>query len=81
MSDFSLGDELEIVGTMQPGTVLRVQYGGLDLAGNFSGWSDERRITLPAAGCSAEGGVPLGLLPLLLLGVPGWRRNARGVGP
>jgi len=71
--------EVEIFGDIGPGARLSVRWSTVDLAGNFSGWSEETKDTMPAAGCVSVGDgrisqaalLPVGLL--LLLG--GWRRR------
>jgi MYXO-CTERM domain-containing protein len=55
-----------------------LSYGGFDIAGNFSGWSEPETVTVRTrAGCDASGsGQPLGLAGLLVLGgLVGLRRR------
>ncbi len=64
-----------------PGASADAQWGALDLAGNFSGWSEATEIVIPPAGCScsAQGNsTPAGLAALLafmLLASAGRRRR------
>ncbi len=79
--DMSLSGELAWSGRAQPGTELRVRFATLDVAGNFSGWSEVEPVPWPLAGCTCDAGgqaAGLALLPLLLL-VARRRRGAGGV--
>jgi len=64
-----------------PGASADAQWGALDLAGNFSGWTEPTEIVIPPAGCScsAQGsGAPahsLALLAFALLAGAGRRRR------
>lgn len=44
----------ELAGEIPPATRLHLRAGSMDLAGRFSGWSEERSVTMPAAGCSSS---------------------------
>jgi len=88
VSELSLDGELDLgVGgcrwswpEAKPGATADAQWGALDLAGNFSGWTEPTEIVIPAAGCSCStqgAGVPAGsgaILALLLL-IGGGRRR------
>ncbi len=65
----STDGELTVEGWMQPTTRVEVRLGAVDLAGNFSGWSEPDTATMPAAGCSTERTWDQAALLLLLLGV------------
>ncbi len=60
-----------------PGASTGVRWGAFDLAGNFSGWSDEVTVTVPPAGCtcSSVGSPASGLAGLMLLGLVVLRRR------
>lgn len=70
VADARADSTLGIHDELPPATRLRLHVGTFDLAGNFSGWSDEVVTTMPAAGCqsSQELGPVVGLMGLLLLG-------------
>jgi len=61
-----------------PGVSTDMRVGSFDVAGNFSGWSEDESITIPPAGCSAAGSsAPVGMLALLMLsGLIGVRRRS-----
>jgi len=77
VEDLAEGSRVEMTGTFQPGGRLDYRFSALDLAGNFSGWSEPHRVTMPLAGCSAthESWLPL-LLPLPLLRLVRRRRSS-----
>jgi uncharacterized protein (TIGR03382 family) len=61
----------------EPNATTEVRYGAFDLAGNFSGWTEADKITLPAAGttgCSAAGSAAP-TFAMLLLGLVAIRRR------
>ena len=65
----------------EPGASTTVRWGAYDIAGNFSGWSEPEKVTIPPAGCSCVLGsattqaAPLAAL-LLALSVLAIRRRA-----
>jgi len=72
--------ELQIEGDIGVGTDLSVRISTVDLAGNFSGWSEPQGGRMPAAGCvSTDEGVSRASLLLagLVLLAGRWRRRRR----
>jgi len=64
VSELSLDGELELGSAgcvwswpdAEPNASTTVRWGAYDIAGNFSGWSPDEDISIPAAGCSCSAG-------------------------
>jgi hypothetical protein len=72
--------ELSIQDDVAPLTTLTVRFGSFDLAGQFSGWSEEVEESMPASGCrdNGEDRIVFAALPfalLLMLGLGPRRRR------
>ncbi len=76
------GADLEFTSQLPPGTSFEARFAAFDLAGNFSGWSESVKGTMPPAGCSCRedgrGDAAWVLLGGLGLARPR-RRRAQGV--
>ncbi len=81
LGDARPGDEVAHRGRFTAGRRHAVRLGAMDLAGNFSGWSEPVEVTMPLAGCSAaDGDLPGSRVALLLLALgalPGLARRRR----
>ena len=78
------GAVVEIEGELPPASAVRLRAGALDLAGDFSGWSEEQTATMPAAGCASTKTLDeaaLGLALLLLGGGLLRRKDLRRLAP
>ena len=62
-----LGPRVGLVGSLPPTTRVETAVGAMDLAGNFSGWSETDAVTMPAAGCHATKEYDQAWLALVLL--------------
>jgi hypothetical protein len=63
----AVGSLVELQGELPPASMLRLRAGTFDLAGNFSGWSEEQTASMPAAGCSSTKTFDQAALGLALL--------------
>lgn len=61
--------KLSLTGNLGVGAQVEVQIATVDLAGNFSGWSETQTDRMPAAGCVANGDGKVSQASLLLAGL------------
>ena len=66
-----LGVQLTIRDELPPHTKVHLRAGTFDLAGNFSGWSEQEQASMPAAGCASTIAYDQAALGLALLVVGG----------